>query len=889
MSKIKMTATTIPNMFLLLLASHGLMIVFVVVANGLKGCSSFQLQSPSTSSLSRSSLVALNSWKIGFITNRENTKLLSSKVLSNEEELLAAVENGSIDIEELKDILGDDFDDEEGDEYDDDEEEEYDDEEEEVGDSLGEEYDEKVDDDLEYDEEMEEEGNETELLMQFVEHCRETSIGELETGDAELIREILRNFPLDAFDNEDGESENSKNSKKASYIVEYLLHRFIDEWRDSILLLEGYDEHDSDSPIKQLQEREEHFRPTGNDFYHAMVTVWKDEQSKDSPDVKAKRIWELASEQREFISFFQNNDDILAAESLYPTLRTIELVLEALVSSYERGVDRKASVVVEQWLPEYGLTFSPKIYGPYIQMVAKARNKGAARKAEKLLRKAVSEYPPTDYESPIGVEVFNAVVTAYAKARGESYGTERAQELIVFMDTLGKPGCAPNAKTFTSLVDAYAQTNEWDGVFEAQSILNNLLNQYLEDGEGKHLEPSVATWTIVIAAWMRLSRKGRPGAAKRAGDLLRRMDSLASAGRITAKPDAITYVTVFNAYANCKYKDEIENAEEILDEMNEIYLDGDDSFKPSVPAIKSLLAGWIKVGDIFQAERALKKYEGFLEDAENDESGEARNVMSGSDWEDIYKSFLNAHTRFDNPKRAMEYLNLMVENDGMEPDTLCYEKIIDTHARLGEEDCGQKTQELFQLLEKRRQLGMVSVKERVYTCILRALTKAKVPGLHKKAYLVMQRMRSLAEEGNPNVEPNIFTYNAVLNACAECVNIEGIPHQEAFQTTVRVVTELREMATPDHVTYGNMIKCSNLLSADSQQQTKDKFITTTFKLCCESGNVNNYFIRDLSRAASTDLWVKLTRFSPDCKEKAAIDVDEATKLVAILPPSWRQR
>mmetsp|Transcript_4409 Transcript_4409/g.10650 ORF Transcript_4409/g.10650 Transcript_4409/m.10650 type:complete len:890 (-) Transcript_4409:3339-6008(-) len=880
-------AAKIADISRLLISFHAFLIAFVVIANGFEGCSSFQLRAPPAHVLPRASIADLSASKFRFTTYPGDTKLFSSEVLPSEEELLAAVESGSLDIEDLKEMFGADFDFDNEEEEDEEEEDE-----EEMEDELLGEYQE-FNYDLQSNEEMdgeaEEEGCETELLMNFVGHCRETPIGELEIGDAELIREVLRNFPLDAVDvEEDDNIENHDDddaSMRASYVVESLFHRFVDEWKDSISVLEGDDE----DVVSDVQEREQLFRPISSDFYHVMLAVWTDKQSRDSLDTKAKRIWNLLSEQRELISFFKDVDDFVTAETLYPTLRAVEVVMESLFLSSDRNVDAKASALVEEWLPEYGLAPSPKVYGTYIQMAAKARHRGAARRAEKILKKAVREYPPNDYESPIGVEVFNAVVTAYAKARGESKGPERAQDLIVFMDTLGKPGCAPNAKTFTSLVDAYAQTNEWDGVSEAQSILNNLLNQYLDDGQGKHLEPSVATWTIVIAAWMRLSRKGRTGAAKRAGDLLRRMESLSSAGRITAKPDAITYVTVFNAYANSKFKDEIEKAEELLDEMNETYLDGDDSFKPSVPSIKTLLKAWIKVGDVFHAEKILKKYEGFLEDAENDESGELRNSMSASDWEEIYKSLLNGHTRFDNPRRATECLHLMIENDDMEPDGLCYEKIIETYARLGEEDFGQKTQELFQLMEKRRELGMLSPNERVYTCVIRALTKAEVPGLHKKAHLVLQRMRSLANEGNPKVEPNVFTYNAVLNACAKCVNIDSIPNAEAFQTAVRVVTELREAVTPDHVTFANMINCSNLLSTDSQQKTKDKFITTTFKLCCESSNVNNFFIRDLSRAASVDLWVGLTRFSPDSKERAAIDVEEASRLVAELPPAWTRQ
>ena len=831
---------------------------------------------------------------------------------------MAYVEDGTLDIDALEEMFGEEFDYDDLEDEEDYEEEHVDDEEMEAGD-FDEEYDEDVDEEFdeeedegeefkfnedmdqeeyndfdfeEYEEEAEEDSeNEIELITRFVSECFDTPIGGLDASDAEIAREILGNIPVDvaAFEeNEETQRHDESPTIKASYMVERLLNRFLDEWRHAVNLLENEDG-GADEDLEGRIEREQLFQPIAGDFQKTIVAIWNDEQNKDSPDVKAERIWKIISEQRELISFFTDKDP-LAAQSLYPTYRSIEIIMESLSRSSERGVDRKASEIVEEWLPEYGLRPSPGIYGPYIQMVAKARHRGAGRKAESILRKAVSEYPPSQYESPVGVEVFNAVVTAYAKARGEADGPKRAQDLIVFMDGLGAPGCAPNAKTFTSLVDAYAQTNEWDSVTEAQGILNNLINQYLlQEGEGKQLEPSVATWTIVIAAWMRLSKKGRSGAAKRAGDLLRRMDSLSSNGRISAKPDAITYITVFNAYAYSKFQDEVEKAEELLEEMNEIYLDGDDTFKPSVRSIKVLLDAWIRLGAVDRAEQVLRTYEDVLEDAENNEDGADRHTMGAEDWQDIYKSLLIGYTRFGNPKRATAYLNLMIENDDMEPDSMCYERIIDAHVRLEKEDLAQKSQEIFQILEKRRKAGAIRPTERVFTGFIRALTKGKVQGLHKKAELVLQRMHSLAGEGCPDLQPTIFTYNAVLNACAESASIRDAPFEEAFQTSIRVFTQLRGEMDPDHVTFANMLHCANLLSSASDEQKKDKFVVATFKLSCDTGNVNNYLLRDLSKVASSDVWKALTGVSVASEEDVEIDLDEASELLVQLPTSWQRR
>ena len=824
-------------------------------------------------------------------TNDNNDEVVDN-VDDIDEKLVAAVEEGTIDIEELEDILGEELD------FDDDE----------INGEVDNTIDAIDDDEEDDDEKEEEEENDMELLVQFMEYCRETPVGELELGDASLIRDVMENFPVASAPTGHEVEENSADGTplKASYAIESLLYRLVDEWRSSAVLLhksssdiddDDEDEDDSSISLEERQEREQMFRPVADDFFRAIDAIWKDDEKKNEADSKAERIWNIFSEQQDVIEFLEDDDEsstttastivaAIATAKTYPNIESIEIILKSMsICRGESGIERKASLIVGKLLPKYGLTPNPSVYSPYIQIVAKARNRGAARKAESILRKAVDEFPPplsSSGQTTIGVEVFNTVVTAYAKARGETDGPQRAQDLIVFMDGLESSSCAPNAKTFTSLVDAYAQTNDWDGVGQAQSILNNLLEQYLHEG---HLEPSVATWTIVIAAWTRLSKKGRNGASKRAGDLLRRMESLSSLGKISVKPDAITYVTCFNAYAYSKAEEDVAEAERLLEEMNEMYLDGDDTMKPSVRSIKVLLNAWIKLGAIDKAENVLKQYEDMLIDDTNNDG------MTVEDWKEIYRSILMGYTLQNNPKRATSYLKLMIDNQDIEPDTLCYNRIIESYIRLGQDDCAKGSQEIFELLESRRKAGAVSPDERVFTSFIKALTKGKVSGLYKKAELILKRMHSLSEgDGGSKVcRPTIFTYNAVLNACAESADIDDTPLQEAFQTSLRVFTKLREDIAwdPDHITFGNLIRCADLLPSSSQQESKDKFITHTFKMCCESGHVNNYFVRDFCGVASKALLTSLIGYSSD--DDVELDLEDATTLLEQLPTSWQRQ
>ena len=115
--------------------------------------------------------------------------------------------------------------------------------------------------------------------------------------------------------------------------------------------------------------------------------------------------------------------------------------------------------------------------------------------------------------------------------------------------------------------------------------------------------------------------------------------------------------------------------------------------------------------------------------------------------------------------------------------------------------------------------------------------------------------------------------------CAESRHLDGTNDAEAFQTGVKLFNELRQEADPDHVTFGNLLRCANLLA---ESEKKNKFVQATFKMCCERGLVNKLVLRDLKDAASDDLWISLTSFPPD------IDVQEEEDIEERLPLEWRR-
>ncbi len=354
-----------------------------------------------------------------------------------------------------------------------------------------------------------------------------------------------------------------------------------------------------------------------------------------------------------------------------PSIIVCEQVMRIMSSSRAKGMDRACRTLFDDCTAVFHLS-SPTlpIYHSLITALGKSRDKGAAHRAETFLRQAAEQFPPTADGDGIKIDTFNVVMTAWAKS-GFQYGPERAEKLIYLMDELdqqylgGQGIFRPSVSSFTSLLDAYAQTLEWDSVSQAERIFNRLLDEYLETGQ-RDLEPNVATWTIVLSAWAKLSRKNNRGAAVRANRLLERMESLHKEGRISFGPDAIVYISTMNAWAFSKTTEGPQCATDILLEMYERYLDGDNTMKPSAKNIRVVLEAWIGSEEGDAMEQAEKLMDAFVDHLDTMLTSTTQADMSDETVReavsDVYRTMLYGWSRRDKPRQVCSKYMILLCN-----------------------------------------------------------------------------------------------------------------------------------------------------------------------------------------------------------------------------------
>jgi hypothetical protein len=307
-------------------------------------------------------------------------------------------------------------------------------------------------------------------------------------------------------------------------------------------------------------------------------------------------------------------------------------------------------------------------------------------------------------------------------------------------------------------------------------------------------------------------------------------------------------VTCMNAFAFSKAADGPSMAREILDEMYERYLDGDDTMKPSPKSIRVVIGSFVDMGTTEStelAEQALDHYEDMLESIDSSAEDPMEHLR------DVYRTLLFGWCKVDNPAAAQSYLLDMVDR-GMKPDCFCWDRVIEANARKPEDPKSLKrTVRIWELMKEEERKGNLKPNERIYTSYIRALTKAKVNNLASQSLELLEEMKDGYRAGNQGLDPTVFTCNAVLLACSE----DATAPDAAFRVAVQVFNDIRAMTDgPDQVSFGNMLRCAKLLPDGDR---RDALVQSTFQLCCKRGFVNSFVIRDLQSVAEEPVWRNL--------------------------------
>ena len=141
-------------------------------------------------------------------------------------------------------------------------------------------------------------------------------------------------------------------------------------------------------------------------------------------------------------------------------------------------------------------------------------------------------------------------------------------------------------------------------------------------------------------------------------------------------------------------------------------------------------------------------------------------------------------------------------------------------------------------------------------------------------------MKSLHEAEIMPSPPNTHCYTAVINSCAYCIDEESEKRQ-ALEIALATYKELERTPShgkPNHVFYATMVSAlTNLLPPS---ESRSAAVSSIFKRCCETGQVDGLVIKRLQGALSRD---EMCLLCPEALVKADGRISPET-----IPAEWRQ-
>ncbi|KAL7576413.1 hypothetical protein ACA910_018217 [Epithemia clementina (nom. ined.)] len=438
---------------------------------------------------------------------------------------------------------------------------------------------------------------------------------------------------------------------------------------------------------------------------------------------------------------------------------------------------------------------------------------------------------------------FNSLLAIHTRAKN----LKRAQEIFSEMkvqDGDCNQAVLPDAISCATLMHGYAlegnvlkvesllqEMRKADHVSPTTVCLNELLYAYsrsrtpgraeeflkdwLEDKERWQVRPDVRSFNVVLHS---LSLDSRPGALTRAERLFNRMP----------KHDTVSYNTLVSTYCSrLSGRVAVEFTEKAV---NKAWLDADLEFDG--PFISSLLYSLASVEAKEMPQCAERLVEAAIQ------RGIELNV-------DVYNALIYCWSKsgdYEAAKKARQIFASLEKNPKLKPNVKTYTNVL---------DCFAKSREVIsldfavQMIQKMEQNGP---KPNVfaYTALIQNYAKSRLPYKALEASKILQKMKT---SKNPEVWPNIITYNAVLNAAEHSDSSGGAATEEALRVACVTFEEIRTSPlTANHVTYASFLGVLGKLMPSSARQ---EIVGLVFRRACKEGQVSPLVLRKLKQAVGT--------------------------------------
>jgi len=495
-------------------------------------------------------------------------------------------------------------------------------------------------------------------------------------------------------------------------------------------------------------------------------------------------------------------------------------------------------------------------YNCLINAWAKSRNANQA-KATLAQMEELSLTSPNNHVKP-DIVSYCSVLNALANVAHEEAGAAKKAEAILtrmhrkyHSDSNKKNAVKPNTRCFNIVLKSHANSRE-PGSGDRALLVLELMQDMATKGGNADVVPDTFSYNTVLKAL------GNCRQAKKAHEVLERMENEFENGDHHVRPDTISYNTVIRAYAKNREKGSGKAAETILNKM--LTLDN-TRVRPDTSTYTSVIKAWTENGGTGYARRV----EGIVDALEqkSKQKNHAHVVQADTT---VYNALLDAWAKsyeWGSAQRCEEILSRMesMYRSGIErvkPNTSSYTCVIVAYAKSREGDEYEHAEQILSRMEGIYNSGNLNARPNVvsYTAVINCIARSKEKRKAFKAMNVLQRMEEQYRLGNASARPNVLAYNNVLNACAYTSG-DREEKEEAFKVACIIFDEIRtsDYLRLTHVTYGTFVAaCGNLMP---QSDVRNKLVEATFRRCCHDGLVSDLVIRQCKRRTTRDMYIEL--------------------------------
>mmetsp|Transcript_6109 Transcript_6109/g.8965 ORF Transcript_6109/g.8965 Transcript_6109/m.8965 type:complete len:1110 (-) Transcript_6109:132-3461(-) len=408
-------------------------------------------------------------------------------------------------------------------------------------------------------------------------------------------------------------------------------------------------------------------------------------------------------------------------------------------------------------------------------------------------------------ETDADLLVYNKRIRNLVKTKPPNY----AQKCVEILHEIEqRDDIVPDAYTYTSVISAHASKGDVD---EAYALLQKM-EQLHVSGENLSARPNTITYSSVINACARCSSTD-PEAANQAEQILKHMQQQYAAGNVAVKPNSRCYTAVIDAWARHKSRryNAAQRAEDLLLEMIQLQSSGDEDVRPDTFSYSAIINAWAnsrQPGSVQRAEEILKQMEDIYQKTIKD-TGKPGDIVPNAF---CYSGLINAYAQSgqpDAPRKAEAMISRMVEISKeipeAQPNVYSYCAVMTAWAKSGVKGATQRIKAILEHMEKLADAGNTKLRPQTvnYNALIDAYAKSDDLMGAAKAEVLLSRMLEQYFNGCKHMKPNVRSFNGVLFAWTARVKANPKGNVDPAQRCEKLLTYFESLSTkyPDEIDF----------------------------------------------------------------------------------------